>query len=289
MMLNRNKNTTFITHLKIFKTYKELKKILPLGFIQTRVSPNHKYSFKNHPLIKLGKEKRPTKITENLLSNKNIYISSEENKTSKINIYNLKNYYLKKNPKNIYAVKSESNIIKKNKKNFDILINLSNYKKEIDNKNNNKKYCITGLNEKEKNKNGRRNDIIINSNSYAGSKFFRSSSINNCIMKNNIYLPSMTNRLKNSMPRYQRQNNGFILNGIGKDSLKELKINIFNNYNKNKFNEINEQNNILRKIIFIKSKNDSSYTKSYDIKNDSIMNNIIKSKKLYKSKLYKKI
>ena len=145
------------------------------------------------------------------------------------------------------------------------------------------------MNEKEKNKNGRRNDIIINSNSYAGSKFFRSSSINNCIMKNNIYLPSMTNRLKNSMPRYQRQNNGFILNGIGKDSLKELKINIFNNYNKNKFNEINEKNNILRKIIFIKSKNDSSYTKSYDIKNDSIMNNIIKSKKIYKSKLYKKI
>ena len=83
MMLNRNKKTTFITHLKIFKTYKELKKILPLGFIQTRVSPNHKYSFKNHPLIKLEKEKRPTKITENLLSNKNIYISSEENKTSK--------------------------------------------------------------------------------------------------------------------------------------------------------------------------------------------------------------
>ena len=289
MMLNRNKNTIFITHLKIFKTYKELKKILPLGFIQTRVSPNHKYSFKSHPLIKLEKEKRPTKITENLLSNKNIYISSEENKTSKKNIYNLKNYYLNKNPKNINAVKSESNIIKKNKNNFDILINLSNYKKELDNKNNNKKYCITGLNEKEKNKNGRRNDIIINSNSYAGSKFFRSSSINNCIMKNNIYLPSMTNRLKNSMPRYQRQNNGFILNGIGKDSLKELKINIFNNYNKNKFNEINEKNNILRKIIFIKSKNDSSYTKSYDIKNDSIMNNIIKSKKIYKSKLYKKI
>ena len=141
MMLNRNKKTTFITHLKIFKTYKELKKILPLGFIQTRVSPNHKYSFKNHLLIKLEKEKRPTmisilennnkntfytfylivpstisKITENLLSNKNIYISSEENKTSKKNIYNLKNYYLNKNPKNINAVKSESNIIKKTHK-----------------------------------------------------------------------------------------------------------------------------------------------------------------------------
>ena len=285
MMLNRNKNRTFNSHLKIFKTNNKLEKILPFGYIQTRLSPSQKYSIKNHLIINLEKENIPTKINKNLLRNKKIYIFSQDNENNKKIIYNLKTYYLKKNYRNIYSIKSESNIINKKKKNiFDILRNLSNNKNEI----NNKKYCITGLNEKEKNKNLKRNDNLINSNSYTRTNFFRSSSINNCIMKNNIYLPNMTSRLKNSMPRYQRQNNGFILNGLGKDSLKGIKTNIFNNYNRNKLNEINEKNIILRKIIFTKNKADSSDSKSYDIKNESITNNIIRSKNKYKSKLYKK-
>ena len=41
-------------------------------------------------------------------------------------------------------------------------------------------------------------------------------------MKNNIYLPSITSRMKKSLPRYQRQNKGFLLNGLGKEYLKEL-------------------------------------------------------------------
>lgn len=289
MILNGNKNTTFNSYLKIFKTYKKLKKILPFGYIQTKISPSQKYSFKNNRIINLEKEKKATKINKNLLSNKNIYIFSEDNENTKKIIYNLKKFYLNKNPnRNIYPMKSESNIISRNKYNFDKFTNLSNYRNEINKKNNNKKYFNTGFNEKEKNHNLRKNNNIINSNSYTNFKFFRSSSINNCFMKNNIYLPSMTNRLKNSMPRYQRQNNGFILNGFGKESLKELKINIFNNCNKNKIDEINEKNMMLRKIIFIKNKNNSSYTKSYDIKNDTIINNIIKSKKNYKNQLYKK-
>ena len=83
MMLYRNKNITFNSHLKIFKTYKELNKILPFSYIQTRVSPNQKYTFKNQPLKKLEKEKRPIKITKNILYNKNIYIFSEENENIK--------------------------------------------------------------------------------------------------------------------------------------------------------------------------------------------------------------
>ena len=111
-------------------------------------------------------------------------------------------------------------------------------------------------------------------------KIFRSSSINNCIMKNNIYLPSITNRLKNSLPRYLREINGLLVNGLGKRSFKELKT---NNSNIDKL-----LNNYGNELKYSKNKSGLIFLQSYDVKKD-ILNNInLKKTKKYKSQLYKK-
>ena len=78
MLLDIKKNNVIKSHIKIFKTFKELKKILPYGYIKTNLSKGQKFSFKNPTLlVGLEKEKNeknyPTKITKNLLLKK-IYI-----------------------------------------------------------------------------------------------------------------------------------------------------------------------------------------------------------------------
>ena len=67
---------------------KELKNLLPFGYIKTKVSEAQKYSFSEQPiLINIEKEKdkveTPTKITKDLFHNKNIYIFSDENENFK--------------------------------------------------------------------------------------------------------------------------------------------------------------------------------------------------------------
>ena len=66
--------------------------------------------------------------------------------------------------------------------------------------------------------------------------------------------------MKNSLPRYKRQNNWLLLNGmgVGKDYFTELDIyrNIFNK------KLLNEKKRIIRRTIFIKNKSISSFTQS---------------------------
>ncbi len=67
-----------------------------------------------------------------------------------------------------------------------------------------------------------KNNNDVNSELTNSKKHFRSSTINNCIMKNNIFLPDITSRLKNNIPRYYRQSEGFLIEGIGKFSFKNF-------------------------------------------------------------------
>ena len=288
-MLENKKNKVINSHLKIFKTYKELNNILPFGFIKTRISPGHKYSFKKQSiLINLEKEKNkeisPTKITQNLLYNKNIYIFSEENDNTKKIISKLRKYYSYNKPSKILSLKSESNISnyeQNSSKNSRNISNLNSYMMNANTlnlKNNNN--CKIALSENDQTN----NEHDINKNEFElyphNGKIFRSSSINNCIMKNNIYLPSITNRLKNSLPRYQREINGLLVNGLGKKSFKELKT---NNSNIDKF-----LNNNGSELKYTKNKSGPVFLQSYDVKRD-ILNNInLKRTKKYKSQLYKK-
>ena len=301
MLLDNKKNKAIKSHLKIYKTYKELKNILPFGYIKTRICPGQKYSFKKQSiLINLEKEKNkeisPKKITKNLLTNKNIYIFSEENDNTKKIISKLKKYYsynkshkIMNNESNITSEnQNSSSQISRNKSNLNNYImnaNTINYKKNSNN------YYVSALSENEKSKNDIKDSNMIN-NEYEFDLFknnkmcYRSSSIKNYVMKNNIYLPSITNRLKNNLPRYQREINGLLVNGLGKRSMKELNININNNNEKLLLKSVDNKNNFNK---FLKTKSGPVYIQSYDIKNDNIFNeNIINRLKKHKTHLYKK-
>lgn len=299
-MLEIKKIKAIKSHLNIYKTYKELNNILPFGYIKTKVSPSQKYFFKKQPiLINLEKEKNniisPTKITKNLLYNKNIYIFSEENDKSKKMISKLKKYYSYNNKyTKINSIKSESNIISDIENTLSNSRNSSNLNNYIINANTinfqNKINQIKGSKENEQSKNDlninvSRNEIGLYSNNIRNS--YRSSSINNYFMKNNIYLPSIINRLKNNLPRYQRENNGFLLNGFGKNTTKEINTNINSDNNNFKKYKIQNENNFINKYKFIKSKSGLSYIESYEIKNN-INQNIGSIKKKHKNFLYKK-
>ena len=289
MLLENKKNKAIKSHLNIYKTYKELKNILPFNYIKTRICPGQKYSFNRQSiLINLEKEKNkeisPTKITKNLLSNKNIYIFSEQNENIKKIISKLKKYYSYNKPHKIFSIKSESNISNENQNssvnsrnqsninNYIINANTINLKKKFNND-----YCLSYIIENDDN-DLNKNDFELNQNN--NRKCFKSSSIKNYVMKNNIYLPSITDRIKNNLPRYQRGNNGFLVNGFGKYSMKNLNININNNYF-----EKHILNNDMKKF-----KSGPVYIQSYDIKNDyKINNNILNRTKKHKSHMYKKI
>ena len=83
-------------------------------------------------------------------------------------------------------------------------------------------------------------------------------------MKNNIFLPSITNRLKNNLPRYERQNEGFLLEGLGKFSFKYLYSDERNN-NVNECTNVDEEtlkneNNKYETIKFIKNNNKKNFS-----------------------------
>ena len=294
--MNDNKKTKAIkSHLGIYKTYKELKNILPFGYIKTRVSPAQKYSFKKQSiLINLEKEKNkeisPTKITKNLLYNKNIYIFSEENEKTKKIITKLKKYISYTIKKKNISLKSESNDndIQNNSQNSKNILNLNNF---IINSNriniNNKKSYLAALNDSGENKKNI-NEILnrkeFESYSNNSGRNYRGSSINNCEMKNNIYLPNIIDRLKKSLPRYQRQNDGLLVNGLGRKSVKNINVNI----NKDIKLMNNEKKNCKR-FKFIKNKSGPVYLLSYDNKdNQKFERNINNINKQYKTNLLKK-
>ena len=290
------KNKAIKSHLGIFKTFKELQNILPFGYIKTRVSPAQKYSFKKQSiLINLEKEKNkeisPTKITKNLLYNKNIYIFSEETEKTKKIITKLKKYYSFNNPKKNISLKSETNdsYIQNNSQNTKNILNLNNYIINTNprNKKNNKKSYPFALSYNEQNRNNinenlSRNEFeLYSSNS---KKSYRSSSINNYDMKNNIYLPSIIDRLKKSLPRYQRQHNGLLVNGLGRKSVKDINVNINND-----IELLNNEKENLKRFKFIKNKSGPVYLLSYDIKdNQKFERYIINKNQKYKTNLLKK-
>ena len=283
------------SHLGIFKTYKELQNILPFGYIKTRISPAQKYSFKKQSiLINLEKEKikeiSPTKITKNLLYNKNIYIFSEETEKTKKIITKLKKYYSFNNPKKNISLKSETNdsFIQNNSQNAKNIINFDNYiinTNPINKKN--KKYYPFSLSDNEQNTNNiyenlSRNEFGLYSSNYR--KSYRSSSINNYEMKSNIYLPTIIDRLKKSLPRYQRQHNGLLVNGLGRQSVKDINVNINND-----IELLNKEKDNLKRFKFMKNKSGPVYLLSYDIKdNQKFERDIINKNKKYKTNLLKK-
>jgi hypothetical protein len=316
MLQNNRRNKTINSHLEVFRTYKELKNLLPFGYIKTKVSESQKYSFSDQPiLINIEKEKEkietPTKITNNLFHNKNIYIFSDENENFKKLMSKFKefNSYYKLNK--IHSIKSENNFdkssklknssISENLRNSNNMININNYilNSKTINYRNNIKSNLKELSEDELDNMSKRDSDLISNNSknivsLSGNDFelnrnkhkinFKNSSINNCIMKNNIYLPSITSRLKKSLPRYQRQNKGFLLNGLGKEYLKEL--NSLSNNNDDEKNGKRNHNNIIFKY---KTDTGPEYIGNSEDKKSNKINFVLNSIKRNKNRYKKEI
>ena len=181
----------FITdksHNQIYQTYAELKKKLPPTFFKMKVFSTPKYNFDKKPILKKIENDKIDKINPktpkyNILQslNKNIYILS--NKT--INL---------KKQKNLKPISHEyDEIIKKN-----LLLD----KEDTTLRNNNDIYqsFLAGLEEPAEE---------MEPQHY----YFHSSSIKDAQMKNNIYLPKIMDRMKYSVPRFQRDKNGFLIEG----------------------------------------------------------------------------
>ena len=268
-MIDYRKDKLITSHSKIFKAYKELKKLLPYGYIKIRVSKGQKYYIKAQPtFFNLEKEKNkelsPSKNINNLLHNKNIYLYSEENENIKKIKTKMQSYYTTKKPYKIRLVKSECNTKSHpNTNNRNQTSNITSSKTSIkDNSNNVNKTCNDlFLNIETSTEHTNKNNTYLNRNK--SKKFCRSLSTSNWLMKNNIFLPSITNRLKNNLPRYLRETKGFTLKGHG-----IYNINNLTNNNKIKHDKImlTEDNNIYDNLKFTQT-DSGQYILGYDTKN----------------------
>lgn len=231
-------------HLKLSQTYKELKSILPSGFIKTNIFSSKTIPLRNqnNNLINLKKQNKNNKSdSKELVKNQNIYLFSDTNKNSKKIISKLKNYFSFNTKKNkLNSFKSVSNLdnnkfnsisVKKTVRIPKIAYNIKsvNRLKNEDTNNLNSKLNL--------------NNIKLNYEFIATRKSFRSTSIDNSMMRNNICLPSLTERLKTKLPRYEREQYGLYL--------KNYKINYVNNIEINK-NTLDKGTHMRKKFLNMK-------------------------------------
>ena len=262
-MLDKKRNDVVKIHLKLSQTLKELKTVLPSGFIKTNIFSSSVIPIKHQiTLINLRKRKNnKDSNSKELINNtcKNSYLFSEENKNSKKMISNLKNYFVfRKQMKKFHSFKDDKNhsdkeynnlhvtkkSIKKPKERYDL-----RYQNLL--KNSNKTKSNTKIYNFD--------DIKLNYELNLSRKDFKSSSIDNSFMKNNICLPPITKRLKSKLSRGERECFGFLLQNFRIDYLNDSdKSNIkrgIDDYKKYKVIKFNKGFNVdIKKKIYNKSK-----------------------------------
>ena len=274
-MLDKKRNDVIKVHLKLSKTLKELKRVLPSGYIKTNIFSARVNPIKHQPtLINL---KKTNNINNNYNSkeitinqSKNIYMFSEGNKQSKKNITKLSNYFtIDKQMNNLHSFKNDNNLSEKGYitprvaktikiptiiKDNRIMLNMLKRKKKIKS---NSKLCI--------------NDIKLNYEFNTTRKNFKGLSIDNSLLKNNIDLPSITERLKSNLPRYDRQKFGLLL--------KNIRTNYIKNINKNTLGKGIKTNKKYKVIKF---------NKSFNVKLKKNKTNIEKKEILESNSFFKK-
>ena len=194
---------TDTSHNKIYQTYAELKKKLPPKLFKIKVFSSPKYNLDKKPILKkIENDKvnlKQQRHNLDLIKGKNIYILS--NKT--INL---------KKPKNLKPLNFNEldYIIKKNLLGDDF---------EKNSRNNTEAYqsFLAGLKEPAEE---------MEPQPY----YFHSNVVSDAQMKNNIYLPKIMDRMKYSVPRGEREKNGFLVKGKAIFSNKRSHDEYKNNY-----------------------------------------------------------
>ena len=194
---------TDTSHNKIYQTYSELKKKLPPKLFKIKVFSSPKYNLDKKPILKkIENDKvnlKQQRHNLDLIKGKNIYILS--NKT--INL---------KKPKNLKPLNFNEldYIIKKNLLGDDF---------EKNSRNNTEAYqsFLAGLEEPAEE---------MEPQPY----YFHSNVVSDAQMKNNIYLPKIMDRMKYSVPRGEREKNGFLVKGKAIFSNKRSHDEYKNNY-----------------------------------------------------------
>jgi hypothetical protein len=174
------------SHNKIYQTYAELKKKIPPKLFKIKVFSSPKYNLDKKPILKKIENDKinPKKERPNPLQtkNKNIYLLS--NKTISL-----------KKIKNIKPINTHEYdfIIKKN-----LLKDIN--EKYLGNETENYQNFLAGLEDPAEE---------MEPQHY----YFHSNVVNDAQMKNNIYLPKIMDRMRYSIPRNERDKNGFLVEG----------------------------------------------------------------------------
>ena len=229
-MLDKKRNEVVNIHFKLSQTLKELKTILPSGFLKANIFSSSIIPIKHQSTLinlKKGKKIKTPKDSNSkeLIQNKtnNLYTFSEGNEgknNSKKILSNLKNYFAFNKPmKKIHSFKSNNNF-SDNENSTPVIRRIVKIPKL--------KYdfrYISVLRNKIKTKSKLNlHNIKLNYEFNKTRKNFKSSSIDNSMMKSNIFLPSLTKRLQSNLPRYEREEFGLLL--------KNSRINYTNHFNK---------------------------------------------------------
>ena len=231
-----NPSSIIQSHENIFQTYKQLKRILPQGYLKMQVLKNQRYPVNESTIInEIEKNYKNKNIKRNILyspQNINIFYDWEDNK-------DYENYLPK--------------IKTKKTKTDDIQFEATN-SQNIDINTNSSTEIITYRNFREKNMKmiGLNCDTKLKRN----KGLYNSVSVNDIDMKKNIYLPRIIDRMKYSIPRNLRNNKGFIILGNNAQD-------ILNKYKELKF--INHKNEMPTDMYFFnENKKDKNEKNSKD-------------------------
>ena len=229
-MLDKKRNEVVNIHFKLSQTLKELKTILPSGFLKANIFSSSIIPIKHQSTLinlKKGKKIKTPKDSNSkeLIQNKtnNLYTFSEGNEgknNSKKILSNLKNYFAFNKPmKKIHSFKSNNNF-SDNENSTPVIrriVKIPKLKYDF-------RYISVLRNKIKKKSKLNLHNIKLNYEFNKTRKNFKSSSIDNSMMKSNIFLPSLTKRLQSNLPRYEREEFGLLL--------KNSRINYTNHFNK---------------------------------------------------------
>ena len=184
--MEKNIRITDNSHNRIYQTYAELKKKIPTKLFKIKVLSSPKYSLNKKPIL--------TQIENNKINPIKPKHSNFQTKNKNIYLLSNKTINLKKSKK-LKPINSQINdeIIKKN-----LLgdYDEKNFKSDLESFNN----FLEGLEQPAEE---------MEPQHY----YFHSSVVNDSQMKNNIYLPKIMDRMKYSLPRNERERNGFLVEG----------------------------------------------------------------------------